>query len=154
MDAQNVAAKRPFRVCHASAAPQSAEGVGECGQIEGVVKLEVPSGQSLAVPAANPAAIITPSQAIPSLSTQPPGAATLPPSGGIADPSAANSAPTPPTDALPLPTHHSAQALTSDHLGLAAPTSSASAPHLSASAQPSTERRRKFAVQTSTERLA
>ena len=148
MDAQNVAAKRPFRVCHASAAPQSAEGVGECGQIEGVVKSEVPSGQSLAVPAANPAAIITPSQATPSLSTQPPGAATLPPSGGIADPSAA------PTDALPLPTHHSAQALTGDHLGLAAPTSSASAPHLSASAQPSTERRRKFAVQTSTERLA
>jgi len=101
-------------------------------------------GQGLPVPGANPAAIITPSQAAPSPSTQPPGTATLPTSGGIADSSAANSAPTPPADAPPLPTHHSAQGLASDQLGLTVPTNSA---YLPTSIQPSTERRRKFAVQ-------
>jgi len=101
-------------------------------------------GQGLPVPGANPAAIITPSQAAPSPSTQPPVTATLPTSGGIADSSAANSAPTPPADAPPLPTHPSAQGLTSDQLGLTVPMNSA---YLPTSSQPSTERRRKFAVQ-------
>ena len=101
-------------------------------------------GQGLPVPGANPAAIITPSQAAPSPSTQPPVTATLPTSGGIADSSAANSAPTPLTDVPPLPTHHSAQGPTGDQLGLTAPTNSA---YLPTSSQPSTERRRKFAVQ-------
>ena len=100
-------------------------------------------GQGLAVPGANPAAIITPSQTAPSPSTLPSGTATLPPSGGIAD-SSANSAPTPPTDAPPPPTHHSAQGLASDQLGLSVPMNSA---YLPTSIQPSTERRRKFAVQ-------
>ena len=101
-------------------------------------------GQGLPVPGANPAAIITPSQAAPSPSTQPPVTATLPTSGGIADSSATNSAPTPPADAPPLPTHPSAQGLTSDQLGLTVPMNSA---YLPTSSQPSTERRRKFAVQ-------